>query len=1298
MRSVTAKRVPRARTARVTALAVSIAFVPAVGGGCAAPLSGQPSATVGRRSGDATAGWQALISGDGARAAESFQVALGKSADDVLALFGDAALAFERGDTLRAMERYLTLLEKTPSAMPARAWVASVLAPMAAARVAVLLDELPGEESERRAYEDRVLAVALNAGNVPWPLRYELAMLSDRIARRRQDPLLLGRHAGASGCVRTFALLPPNGGLPHVDLDRDLDTGGVRPWRTVSGAGCRVTLPSSGGRPGAQRARAEIVGFAAGEYDIVLDIAAEARLGLDGQTVHRHGDASRYGPRLAATRVHLGAGRHTLELAVATQGGRVDVALMVVPASAATTPEGARRSDLPDAAFELADAYLASRRGDAERAWRAAGMLEKRPRFAVGQALLAVLSEEDPSLPAAMARDRARSFLRQAVAVDPSLARPRHGLGALALDEDRARDALVEAQAASAAAPGWWLPELTIRAAARARGLLTEADRALDRAAQRAPGACAVLLTRLERAEERQELAAADGLRARLAVCDPEAADLPGWLRRRGDLAGAERALRRAFAVARDPDAIRLDLAAVWSAAGQPARAAALLAAERDPRDGETAIRLADAQIAAGDRAGARHTVEAALRMRSDLPDVVRAARAMAVPLPLDTFRIDGRQVIRELETSGRRYASPAVIVLDRTVTRLFPDGAQVVLTHNIVRVDSKQAVDTFGEVSVPNGAEILTLRTHKRDGSSREPEELAGKETISAKDLSVGDYVEWETLEWRGADDGSTPDAFLGDRFYFQSFDAPLDRTEYLIVTDRATADGLAFDARAGAPTPERSSGDDGLVVVSFVQTGVSQLYAEQSAAPAVEFVPSVRAAKGLDWAIWARVLRERLHGTQRSSPAIERLARDAKTGAGDGASAQRLAQILTAMVTTKVQPGETLRESAAHSAARGRGNRAAVLCAAARSLELPCRIVFARSRVTADAEVAPSLHEIAEFSEPLVRFDLSDGPIFVDTRLDHAGFGYLPPGLAGARVFDVQDGTFAVARGRGEDERRIALEATVDENGAAKALVKEQLRGWPALEWAATLDRLGSDRTRLRQHFEQSWLGVHFPGAVLADLEVEIVDSSRGPQGGTLSPADAAGSGSARGYTADRVLLSYSFSSRRLAERRGSELVIRPWFFRGQPGRRYATEPQRKTPLVLGPDIPLVLDATVQLPPGTTAPGEPPRWQIGQKDGPKGPFFVEERTFVTQASRDGQGDALGPGPRVQLHREARLPVAHVEPEAYPALAKDLRRIDLLEQHELRVKLPPAASSRTDAAGRRGKAGPASNAASRTP
>ena len=232
-------------------------------------------------------------------------------------------------------------------------------------------------------------------------------------------------------------------------------------------------------------------------------------------------------------------------------------------------------------------------------------------------------------------------------------------------------------------------------------------------------------------------------------------------------------------------------------------------------RDGEGQIRLADALTVAGAAPRAREIIATALAKHPDMPEILRAARALGLPLPLDPFRLDGRQVIRDFQASGHHYAAPAVVVLDRTVTRVFPSGAEMILTHEIVRVQSKDAIEKWGETSVPERTEILVLRTHKADGTTREPEEFAGKDTISAADLAVGDYVEKETIEVRPPRDafaghGTLDDAggFIGDRFYFQSFDAPLDRSEYLVVTEADAAAKLRIDRRAGAPAPTRAAG----------------------------------------------------------------------------------------------------------------------------------------------------------------------------------------------------------------------------------------------------------------------------------------------------------------------------------------------------------------------------------------------------------------------------------------------------------------------------------------------------------
>ncbi|MEO8215082.1 MAG: hypothetical protein ABI560_17920, partial [Myxococcales bacterium] len=625
---------------------------------------------------------------------------------------------------------------------------------MAAGRVAVLLDEFGGTPAARRAVETRLLQLPLSA--LAWDARHGLALLADGIARRRGDPRLLSQVARDAGCVRSFRVSRPAGILPHLDLDAEPATPAaqarVEPGRAVIALGCLVALPAFEGRAGAQRVFADLDAPADGLYDLVLGFRGEARLSVDGGALLRHGSDTEYGPHVSATRVPLSRGRHSVELRVASFGGAPELTLMMVPArgpSPAAVPPPTSGTDPVQLAVAFAETYVANRQGAARRVWEGARRLEPLRRFALGLALQATIARDDPSIPANFTRDRARTLLRAAVAVDPALARARHALAAIALDDERPREAIDEALAASRSAPaaasgsapasGWWLPEWTLYAAYRQRGLTWDADRALDSAIAHGAGACSVVEAALGRAEDRQDVEGEKKWGAALEVCGKDSEQQIERLRRMGDLAGAEAALRRRVVLAPERDDEKVNLASLLLARANPAEAAKLLGATVRPGDSEGQLRLADALLASGARDRARAVIAGLLTLHPEVPEIMRAARALALPLPLDAFRLDGRKVIRDFESSGRRYAAPAVVVLDRTVTRVFPSGAEMVLNHEIVRVQSKDAVQKWGEISVSERTEILVLRTHKADGSTREPEELAGKDTISAADLAIG-------------------------------------------------------------------------------------------------------------------------------------------------------------------------------------------------------------------------------------------------------------------------------------------------------------------------------------------------------------------------------------------------------------------------------------------------------------------------------------------------------------------------------------------------------------------------------
>jgi len=1245
-----------------------------------------------------TAVWQAL--GDGEDDAAEHLLAQARASgaghagtpgtgggrEDAALALADASLAFERGDVGRAIAAYLTVLDAAGTEQ-------SSLAAMAAGRLATLLEEHPGPDADRRAVEDRILA--LSPDRWSWQARYAVASLWDRMARGRGDPALLSAIGVRAGCITGFAVARPLGRLPHLDLD--IAAPPLAPLRAEVVRGCRSVVPSYQGRPGAQRLVVDVEAAAPGTFDVVLGFRGEARLIVDGGPAHPHGSEATYGPQLSATRVTWTAGRHRLELRLATYGGRPELTVMLVPvvepgtgARERTTAGEPAASGAPPLAAALAAAYVANQAGELSTMQAAQARLEATPRFALGATLAAALVRDDPSLPSPFARDRARALLRRALAIDGRLARARNALAGLALDEDRPREALDEARLAVAAAPAWWLPRLTLHAAYEVRGLEWDADRALDEAQARGPRACAVIEAALGRADSRRDVAAVRRLTDDETVCGATDDDHIARLRRRGDWAEAERLLRLGLSIEPDPDTVRRDLSRLLVARGRAAEAVALLEPQLESGDGEATVAWADAAIAAGQQSRARARVAALLADRPDLPQLLRAARTLGLPLPLDRYRLDGRAVIAAFEQSGRRYAAPAVVVLDRTVTRVLDSGAALTLTHEIVRVQSKDAIEKWGEVSVPEGAEVLTLRTHKPDGTTREPEEVAGKDAISAADLAIGDYLEKETLEVEAPHDALAPAApgrwgYLGDRFYFQSFDAPLDRSEYLLVTSPAMADALTLDSRAGAPAPARTGAPDGAVVTTFAAGQVPQLFAERASVPVIEHVPSVRLSAGATWSGWSRFLREQLYGTARDGAVLDRAVKQIRAQAA-GTAPEALAAAAAAWVGQNVEPDDDLRGMATVAVASGRGNRVAAIQALARRLGLKTQLVLGRSRFVAEGAAVTPIQEADDFAEVLVRFDLPGAPpAYVDPRLKHAPFRYLSPGMDGGRVLELATASFQVAHTGVADGRDVDLTVRLADDGQATGQVVETVRGWPALEWAEVVDRFGADQTKLRQDFEQRWLGVHFPGAALKDLRVEILGSdgrqrapqgasARGDDGGPPAGAEATPGGGAssrtvaqlpedaadpsRPVTAAAVRLQYSFVSPRFAAVSGDRLHFVPTFFRALLGRRYATEPSRSTALMTGFEVPTTVAARIVLP----GDARPERAAL--------PAHAIERPGLYRFREQRRIEGGAGSATLELRRETRLPIQRIAPAAYPGVAADLRAADAVEGEEIVLRL----------------------------
>jgi hypothetical protein len=78
----------------------------------------------------------------------------------------------------------------------------------------------------------------------------------------------------------------------------------------------------------------------------------------------------------------------------------------------------------------------------------------------------------------------------------------------------------------------------------------------------------------------------------------------------------------------------------------------------------------------------------------------------------LAEFAIDGRKALKAFDARGSNVEGSSVLVVDAAATRAFADGSMVDRVHTVEKVLDQSAVARVAEVQVPQGAQVLALRT----------------------------------------------------------------------------------------------------------------------------------------------------------------------------------------------------------------------------------------------------------------------------------------------------------------------------------------------------------------------------------------------------------------------------------------------------------------------------------------------------------------------------------------------------------------------------------------------------------
>ncbi len=1191
--------------------------------GCALPPTEIPKVPT-RAAGWRDRGWIDYLDGDATRARADFEHSLALHSGDPRVLLGLANLAQVEARPEAARTAWLAILQKADRRDP---WTPAIQEIAAGA-----IEILTGEARDERTLAAQLAALELTQFT-PGTVDHLLAARA-RSARRQGDEVAAQTLDRRRGCPNFWQLAGPYGHLPHLDLDRPLPPEPATPSQghRVAAPACRLDVNTGQIRPGVAHAQVQLKVERTSDLRVTVESDQPWHLVIDRRTVWRNEGSASYPAREQTVEMRLVPGWHQLLLRVAAPATSLPLSVRIVSQSGGVTfdaaphppygspPTEARAIDLSplprlDGRLALLNdfvvAYRALRSGNSDLGAEAIERLVAgAPRFVPGLLVAAQLASEDPSVPARFGTDRARGLLERVVEIDPHAERARTNLALMELQQDHAKEALARLGEAEG-----WRAHLARYQAYHALGWLVEAEQALLAAHRANPEACPPVEAALEFALERHATSEGKRLAAELVRCDSRSDRQAALALSNGNARAAIQEYQRLLRLDPEREGWRSGLERALTAIGDApaARLLLVLLIEDNPRLVTYRIRLADL-LARDRRDQARAILAEGIALAPEALELHRALLALDGQSPIDRFRIDGKQVIAEFAQSGRRYPTPAVILLDRTVSRVFPTGAQLTLTHNIIRVQTKEGIDQWGEVTIPEGAEILTLRTLKADGSTREPEppdSSGDKRSISAPDLEPGDCVEFEYLDPVPAP-GAFPDGFLGERFYFQSYDAPLDRTEFVLATPREM--GLQIDLRGPAPAAKVES-MAGLLVRTWADREKAQLVAEPAQTPFVEKVASVRVGSGVTFKAWRDYLRELQWGTLRSNPELRRLARQLGTP-----------EAIDRWVRAHIQQSGSLEEPATSILTRGEGNRISLERALLRTLGIPSEVWLARTKLGARLE--GPLPDLENYEEALLALTPTS---VLAPRFRHAPFRYASPLLQGqsALVLDDQpEPRFVTVTPSAPmpEQRRVVLEAQLAADGSAEVTVHETLSGWPALEWREGIDRL--DPNRLNSEFEQHTLGFYFPGASLIELRHD-------------SPAD----------DARPVELRYRFHAPNFARAVGKRLFLSvpyPALLR----RHYISTAGRSMPLQLSPSPEITMMATLLLPQGATAEPTPP-------------VELSDPNF----GRFAQHVDYSPG-RLRVHSTFFLAAERVAPERYEAFAKYSEAVDDAEAHAAEVQL----------------------------
>ena len=333
-----------------------------------------------------------------------------------------------------------------------------------------------------------------------------------------------------------------------------------------------------------------------------------------------------------------------------------------------------------------------------------------------------------------------------------------------------------------------------------------------------------------------------------------------------------------------------------------------------------------------------------------------------------------------------------SAVILDDIEQVFAKDGSAIEVTHWMLELRSKAAIDSVGEVRADNGEMLLRLRVIKPDGRILEPEHHANIDDISLTGLAPGDIVEWLSVEANNA-------GAMGSLWRLRMLQNAVPAAERrLIVNIPASLEekrAVAFIQEGGAPTPTTQQVGERTITTWSLQEAPAIL-PEPLAVSNWEAMPVVGLSIDLD----ESTFRQRARGLglwrARADPWLKESAQRIAGNGDDDEKLRRLFRFVSESVLSAGDPDDAIS-----TLATGRGDRLVLLAALARSVNLQAGFVAWHSPLSTPLEIPTS----ESFAGTVLAVDVGDVRHYIGTVGEGLVMDRLP-GVVGAITMDGDTG----------------------------------------------------------------------------------------------------------------------------------------------------------------------------------------------------------------------------------------------------------------------------------------------------